>query len=472
MTPPPDDDEHDCGWKAYAKHQEAKLAEVQQKLAALEKRLLGKKSERRKSSKMPPPVSSSKSAQETKRKREQNAALREAKLQTEVTERPVHKCEHCDSTKLENVSNRPSVVYEYVQPHFRKRVYQRQTVRCENGHMTTAPAPERVGEKIRYDASFIAHLVTSKCRDSIPFYRMEKAYNSIGIPISRSTMTTLFYRAAEELRPLHAAAFRMVRLSLDVHADETSFRQQDIDKRAFVWGFVTSEVTAYRYAATRSGGIPVEVLGDSEGRLVVDMYTGYNVVTRTGKRIRAGCLAHARRKLWDNRHYSLTETGLELIGQIYAIEHEAKAADILGTEQHLELRKTRSRPLFARLLWWARAECRNLDPSSALAKSLRYITRNFRELGCFLRYASLPPDNNKAEAALRRVALGRANFLFVANEQRGVDLGVLYTLVATCQQHGIDPIAYLSDVLLRVQTHPASRVDELLPHRWKPPNPD
>src|SRR5690606_28262324 len=128
-----------------------------------------------------------------------------------------------------------------------------------------APAPDRVGEKTRYDASFIAHLVTYKCRDSIPFYRMATAYNSIGIPISRSTMTTLFYRAAEELRALHDAAFRMVRLSLDVHADETSFRQQDIDKRAFVWGFVTSEVTAYRYAATRSGGIPVEVLGESEG---------------------------------------------------------------------------------------------------------------------------------------------------------------------------------------------------------------
>jgi hypothetical protein len=101
---------------------------------------------------------------------------------------------------------------------------------------------------------------------------------------------------------------------------------------------------------------------------------------------------------------------------------------INGHHAFLELRRTRSRPLFAKLLWWARAERRNLDPSSALAKALRCITRNFRELGCFLRYASLPPDNNKAEAALRRVALGRASFLFVANEKRGADLGVLYTL--------------------------------------------
>jgi hypothetical protein len=72
-----------------------------------------------------------------------------------------------------------------------------------------------------------------------------------------------------------------------------------------------------------------------------------------------------------------------------------------------------------------------------------------------------------AEAALRRVALGRSNFLFVANEDSGHDFAVLYTLVASCEKHGIEPIAYLTDVLTRVHTHPTSRVEDLLPHRWK-----
>jgi hypothetical protein len=89
--------------------------------------------------------------------------------------------------------------------------------------------------------------------------------------------------------------------------------------------------------------------------------------------------------------------------------------------------------------------------------------------GLFLRYATIPPDNNIAEAALRRVALGRANFLFVGNEAAGQDLAVLYTLVASCEKHGRDPIEYLTDVLIRVQSHPANRIVEILPHRWKPP---
>jgi transposase len=105
-----------------------------------------------------------------------------------------------------------------------------------------------------------------------------------------------------------------------------------------------------------------------------------------------------------------------------------------------------------------------------MGRAIRYILRNFRELGRFLRFASIPPDNNIAEAALRRVALGRKNFLFVGNEDAGHDLAVLYTLVATCEKHAVNPIDYITDVLTRVHSHPARDVIELLPHRWKPPD--
>jgi hypothetical protein len=77
---------------------------------------------------------------------------------------------------------------------------------------------------------------------------------------------------------------------------------------------------------------------------------------------------------------------------------------------------------------------------------------------------------NKAEASLRRVALGRSNFLFVGHEDAGKNLAIGYTLVATCEQHGVNPIDYLTDVLTRVQKHPASRVTDLLPQHWKPPD--
>lgn len=475
MVPPPDDDDHDCGWKAYAKAQDAKLAELTEKLAAIERRFLGKKSEQRKTGKMPPPVSSKSDPATTAKKRDDARALRNATLQTEVVAVPVPPsqctCPKCGNAKLRVVGEgKPSTVYEYVQPHFRKRTYRRETRVCNCGHIVTAPAPDRVGDKTRYAPSFVAHLIVSKCADSIPQYRLEKAYRRLGIPISRSTMCDLFHRGAEELRPLYTAALALVPLAPDVHADETSIRQLGTDKRAFIWDFVTRDLVVYRYAPSRSGETARGVLGDSKGHLIVDQFTGYNAVTKPGMRVRGGCLAHARRKIFEQREHPETKEALDLISEIYVVEREAKQAGISCTPAHLELRTRRSRTLFARLLCWGRRHRRRFEPRSGMGRAIRYLLTYFRELGLFLRVATIPPDNNVAEAGLRRVALGRSNFLFVGNEQAGHDLAVLYTLVASCEKHGIDPTLYLADVLTRVHSHPARRIEELLPHRWKPPD--
>lgn len=472
---PPSDDDHDCGWRAYAKAQDAKLAELTEKLAALERRFLAKKSERRKSSKLPPPTRPKSDPEASAKKRAQNTAWKDAKLETEVVPVPVPKqactCPTCGNSKLRSVGDgKPSVVYEYVQPHFRKRIYQRETRACRCGYIVTAPAPERVGEKTRYAPSFVAHVIVTKCGDSIPQYRLAKAYTNIGIPMSRSTLCDLFHRGADELRPLYMAALALVPRAADVHADETSIRQLGLDKRAYLWDFVTPDLIVYRYAKSRSGETPKEVLGDSQARLVVDQHSGYNAITKPGKRLRAGCLAHARRKIFEQREHPEAAEALDLISAIYVVEAEAKEAGIVGTDEHLALRRERSRPLFAQLLQWGRRHRHRFEPRSGMGRAIRYLLRNFRELGRFLRFATIPPDNNPAEAGLRRVALGRSNFLFVGNEDAGHDLAVLYTLVASCEKHRINPIAYLTDVLTRIQSHPASRVDELLPHRWKPPD--
>ena len=472
---PPDDDDHDCGWKAYAKAQDAKLTELSAQIAELQRRFFARKSERRKTSKLPPPLPTKSNPAETAKKRTAAEELRNAKLDTEVVVVPVPPdqctCPECGNVELRRVGDgKPSTVYEYVQPHFRRRVYRRETLSCRCGHIVTAPAPERVGDKTRYAPSFIAHLIVSKCGDSIPQYRLEKAYKNAGIPISRSTMCDLLHRGANELRPLYNAALALVPLALDVHADETSMRQQDRTGRAFLWTFITPKLAVYKYAPSRSGEVPKEVLGASQGRLVVDQHTGYNAVTKPGGRVRAGCMAHARRKIFEQSEHPETKEALDLIAEIYRVEHDAKAAGITGTDDHLALRRTRSRPLFARLLRWGRRHRGHFEPRSGMGKAIGYLLRHFRALGCFLRYASIPPDNNIAEASLRRVALGRANFLFVGHEEAGKNLAVLYTLVATCERHGVNAIAYLTDVLIRVQTHPASRIEDLLPHRWKPPD--
>jgi transposase len=472
---PPDDDDHNCGWKAYAKAQDAKLAAMMARLEELERRAAGHKSEKRKSSKLPPAAPPAKPSPEaTAAKRTAEAELRNAHLDVEVTDLrvpdDVRRCPSCERSLRPVGEGKVSSVIEYVRPHFRKRIFRRETLSCRCGHMVTAPAPDRIGEKTRYAPSFVAHLVVSKCNDSIPQYRLEKSYRQIGIPIARSTMCDLFHRAADELRPLYNAALALVPSSADVHADETSIRQQDLERRAYLWDFVTPEVIVYRYAPSRSGETAKQVLGDSTGRLVVDQFTGYNAVTKPGKRLRAGCLAHARRKLFEQREHPETREALDLIGSIYAVENDAKVAGIVGTSEHLTLRKTRSRPLFAALLRWGRLHRHSFEPRSGLGRAIRYLLRNFRELGRFLRFATIAPDNNIAEAGLRRVALGRKNFLFVGSEDAGHDLAVLYTLVACCEKHHVNPIDYVADVLTRVHSHPARSVLELLPHRWKPPN--
>jgi transposase len=475
LLAPPDDD-HDCGWKEYAKALASKMETLAARVEELELRARGHKSEKRKSSKLPPPVIPTKAdPSDTSKKRAAAKELRDAMLQNEITPIVVpperRRCAACSSTDLRPVGGgKSSTMYEYVRAHFRRRIFRRETLSCRCGHIITAPPPERVGEKTRYAPSFVAHLVVSKCNDSIPFYRMEKAYRLIGIPISRSTMCELFHRAARELQPLYDAALALVPKAEIVHADETSIRQLGLDKRAFLWTFVTAELVVYRYALGRSGGTPKKVLADSTGELVVDQFTGYNEVTAPGKRRRAGCLAHARRRLHEQSRHPETKEPLDIIGEIYAVEQEAKVAGVVGTNEHLALRQQRSRPLFAKLLCWARRHRDAFEPRSGIGKAVRYLLKYFRPLGRFLRVAALAPDNNRAESSLRRVALGRKNFLFVGGEVPGENLAVLYSLVASCEANGVNPIDYLTDVLTRVHSHPARDVVDLLPHRWKPPD--
>ena len=478
MVPPPDeDDAHDCGWKAYAKaqasEQQVEIADLKAQIAALTRIVLGKKSERQKSSKLPPPLPPFVTKEKTAAKRSALAALRDAQMETEIVDIPVppdgRACPSCASDKLRAVGNgKPSITFEYVQPHFRKRIHRRETLACRCGTIVTAPPPPRAFDQTRYAPSFIAHVIVSKCADSIPQYRLERAYRLLGIPMARSTMCELFHKAARELRPLHTAALAWIKASPDVHADETSVRQQDKSSRSFMWDFVTSELVVYEFASSRSGETPKKVLAHSKGRLVVDQHTGYNAVTGPDGRTRAGCLAHARRRIFEAREHGDAKEALALIAAIYVVEREAKDAEIVGTDAHLALRIVRSRPLFARLLRWARRHRDAFEPRSLMGKATRYLLRHRKALGCFLRFVSIPPDNNAAEAGLRRVALGRSNYLFVGHKEAGENLAVLYTLVASCEKNGVNPYSYLADVLLRIQSHPRSKIDELLPHKWKP----
>jgi transposase len=346
-------------------------------------------------------------------------------------------------------------------------VHVRETLACPCGqHIVAAQGPERVGDRVQYGPGFIAFIVVAKCGDSIPIYRLEKSFRRLGIPVARSTMTDLFHRAAELLAPLVVRMLAFVRAAPVVRADETSITMLGTEKRAFMWAFLCDEpapIITYRFSPSRSGDTPANVLGGSTGALVVDMYTGYNQITAPGGRTRAACLAHARRHLFaalatapEVRH------ALDLIRDVYVVEHEAKrlgahrrapghAPGALQTHhggaQGLAHGATRGLPAEEPARLRDRLRPQQLDSADPLPR----------------RREDPPPDNNASESALRVVALGRTNYLFVGNEDAGNNVAGLYSLVATCEAKGVNPLDYLSDVLLRVRDHPAAEIDDLLP---------
>jgi transposase len=469
---------------------DARIAELESKLATavgridgLERRLYGRKSE-----KLPRPAEELRKEEspeeiEARRqaaleKRRQRAAQRQ-KLVRETVRHEVPKemreCPQCGGTADRPVGEgKGSYEHDWIPGQFvvRKHIQEKLACRCGQ-YIATAPAPDRGLDRSSYSVGFVAHLVTMKCADSIPLYRLAKQYERVGIPMARSTLTTLFHACARRLSPLSDRALQIVAESEIVQADETPIVMQQPNRRGYLWTFVAGDLIAYRFSATRSGQTAAEVLGGSRGTLVVDAYTGYNRVTDVEGRERAGCLAHVRRRFFDAIGSAPLEAreALELILAVYRVEREAKALGVVGGPAHLALRQTRSRAAMARFHDWLVAQQPGHPPRGPMGSALAYALNQWEPLNRFLDDARIPVDNNRSEAALRVAALGRKNFLFVGDEDSGENLAGLYSLVMSCEANSIDPIAYLRDVLMKVDTHPASRIDELLPHRWIPPPP-
>jgi transposase len=354
--------------------------------------------------------------------------------------------------------------------YFRRNRICRETVACRcGGCILTAPAPERWARNTRYASSFVAYLAVSKCLAVTPHYRLEQVFARTGVPMARSTMNELFHRAAQKLDRLRTPLFDAIRSDHLVHADETSFVLTNQTSKAFIWTFVGASLTGYHFALGRGGGVAIDVLGESEGALVCDDYRGYDPVSRKGKRRRHGCLAHVRRKYFEAGDVPHAKDALDLIAFLYAVEHEAERRNVLGTSEHLQLRQTFSRPAFYKLVSLARALRRTEGPKTLLGRAARYTCNNVRELRGFLVDTRIPLDNNRAENALRIVALGRKNFLFVHSEESGNNLALLYSLVVSCTRVGVNPIEYLANVLDRIDKVTDQELGDLLPHRWKPP---
>lgn len=479
---PPD---HFCPWREEAEELRARLTTVEAQVEELRRRVFGRSSERL------PPVSKElreQGADETARqaaareKRRERAAARAALPSPQVHHLvpPQERvCPRCGGTDLKPLGGgKRSVLYEYVPARLERQVHVQQTLACACGEgIVTAPGPVRLGDKSQYGPGLVAHVVAAKCADSLPLHRLARALERQGVPMARSTLTDLFHLAAREVAPLANRLLERIAAQPVAQADETPLKVQAPGKtrQGYLWTFLADDeedeqvpLIGYRFSPSRSGQTPVEVLGCTQGALVVDGHTGYNAVTTPKGRTRVGCWAHARRKFF--KALSNAPEAKEAMGSIrelYRVEHEALAVGIVRTSAHKAWRQEKSRPVLEKFKAWLTEQAPRHPPKGPMGMAIGYVQGQWEALCYFVNDERLPLDNNRSERALRTAAVGRKNFLFVGHDEAGRNLAGLYSLVATCVANELNPEAYLADVLTRVQSHPNSRLDELLPVAWK-----
>ena len=349
---------------------------------------------------------------------------------------------------------------------------------CEE-HVSQAPAAPRVIDKGLPGPGLVSHVITSKYCDHLPLYRQEFQLARHGVELSRKTLCGWVLASAEKLRPLVEEMCRQVLASQVIHTDDTPVRVQGgKDHGAFTgrfWVYAGDDAhpyTVYDYTPTRKRDGPAAFLGGYHGYLQADAFGGYDGIYASGDVIEVACWAHARRKFHEARSSDSNRAHrmLAWIRQLYDIEREGKK---LSAQQRHTLRQEKSRPLFEGSAdtpgihgWLCEQQTKAL-PKSPIGEAVNYALNHWAALTRYLDNGILDIDNNEAEQALRGIAVGRKNWLFLGGPRGGHAAATHYSLIQSAKRHGIDPFAYLRDTLLRITTEPSLDLSTLLPHRWK-----
>lgn len=339
-----------------------------------------------------------------------------------------------------------------------------------------APLPAKPIDRSYAGPSLLARILVSKYVEHIPLYRQSEIYGRHGLELSRNSMDRWVLELAEKLSPLSEALNRYVLDAGKVHTDDTPVPVQapgsGKTRTGRLWVYVRDDRNTgsslppavwFAYSADRKGEHPQRHLSEYRGVLQADAYGGYDALYETGRITEAACLAHARRKIHDEharRPTELTQEALKRIAALYAIE-----ADIRGSpeERRLAVRKEKSMPLMQSLYEWIQEQLKTLSVHAEMAKAFGYMLKQWEALNVFCCDGRVEIDNNICENALRCVALGRRNYLFFGSDRGGEAAAIIYSLLGTCKLNGVEPEAWLRDVLGKISDWPSNRVHELLP---------
>jgi transposase len=340
----------------------------------------------------------------------------------------------------------------------------------------TATKPSQPIEKSTAGASLLAQVIVAKTADHLPLHRQEKIFERHGVDISRKTMGGWLAQCADLLKPLYGSMKEVLFQSKVIGTDDTSVKVLDIKlpfaRTGRIWpycGDAAHPVILYDYTATRERAGPEEFLKGYRGYLQADAYGGYDAFFKDPARglIEVGCWAHARRYFHKALESDQPRMGpaLLLISQFYRVEKQARQ---LTSQDRLRLRQLQSQPILEKLRNYLLEIQAEVLPKSPEGRAVRYTLKNWIALTRYCGDGDLQIDNNATERAIRGVAVGRNNWVFFGSDEGGKTAAVLRSFVASCQRVGVDPFAWLKDILSRIADHPINRLAEFLPHNWTP----
>lgn len=327
----------------------------------------------------------------------------------------------------------------------------------------------------------LAHLIVSKYVDHLPLHRMENIYERQGLFLPRSTLCDWLAACAGLLRPLYDLLVCGALSSRALHTDDTIVKMQNPATHelstARLWAYLGDAAHPYNvfdFTIDRKRDGPQRFLANYQGYLHADAFSGYDGLylpqpsTGTARIIEVACNAHARRKFYEARRSDALRAhrALAYYRQLYELERRATELDF-SELQRLQMRQDLSLPILETFRAWLQAQRPEVLPKSPLGEAVGYALKNWTALVRYTEAGFLAIDNNVAEREMKRIAIGRKNWLFVGSPQGGQTAAVLISFTSTCDRLGVEPWAYLQDVLTRLPTTTGGELSALLPDRWQ-----
>jgi transposase len=402
-------------------------------------------------------------------------------------------CPCCGGTRLskigEDITETLDVVPRqwFVTEHVREKFSCRS---CET--ITQPPAPFHAIARGYAGPSLLAMILVAKYADHQPLNRQSEQFDREGIELPLSTMADHVGACTAVLMPLHELIKAHVFAAARIHGDETTVPVFAKVKTRIgrLWTYVRDDqpfggsdppAAVYFYSADRAGIHPERHLAGYSGILQADAYAGFNALYQSdreaGPITQAACWAHGRRNFFEladvaskarnKSTAALSPMAMAAVQKIDAIFTAERAINGVSADARLAARRTDVAPLVDELFAWMRGERARLSRHNEVAKAMDYMLKRVEAFTQFLDDGRICLSNNAAERALRGIALGRKAWLFAGSDRGGERAAVMFTLIQTAKLNGVDPQAWLADVLARINDHNIQRLDQLLPWNWK-----